>query len=327
SIASQSGSFGTMLCNYLKNIRFFVSTGNEASILMEDYIEYFGRDPGTKIISIFVEGLRDARRFHRIAKEIALKKPIVFFKAGITKSGKRAASSHTASVGGSEEVYSGFFKQDGILRADEMDELIFLTKAAKFLYPYPKGNRVGLLSGGGGFGVYLTDKCEKGGLLVPQISDPDPINQIGKHLPFYWSRNNPIDTVATWDFSVFPKILKIMLEYEGFDIIFTQCMAGMGDLFANYKPIDTYGIKRKELMEKMFQRLEKQLAKKQIAIVNSNPNKSVVLIAPAFSPANPIFDLYDENQVLVTDNPKITVDILRKLIDYRRFLEAHNAIQ
>ncbi|MFX0134783.1 MAG: hypothetical protein ACFFDN_14170, partial [Candidatus Hodarchaeota archaeon] len=262
----------------------------------------------------------------RIAKKIALKKPIVFFKAGITKGGKRAASSHTASIGGSEEIYSGLFKQDGILRADEMDELIFLTKAAKFLYPYPKGNRVGILSGGGGFGVYLTDSCEKGGLIVPQVSDPDLISRIGKYLPFYWSRNNPIDTVATWDFSVFPKILKIILDYEGFDIILTQCMAGMGDFFANYKPMDPYGIKRKEMIVEMFQKLESNLAKKQISIVTSNPNKTVVLIAPGFSPANPVFDLYDDAQVLVTSNPKGTIDILRKLIEYRRFLESNGAL-
>lgn len=324
SIASQSGSFGTMLCNYLKRIRYFVSTGNEASILMEDYLEFFGNDPGTKVISIFVEGLRDAKRFHRIAKELCLKKPIVFFKAGLTKAGKKAASSHTASVGGSEEIYLGMFKQNGILQAEEMDEFIFLSKAAKFLNPYPRGNRVGILSGGGGFGVYLSDKCEKGGLVVATIDDPKIIDRIGEHLPFYWSHNNPVDTVATWDFSVFPKILKIMMDYEGFDIIITQSMVGMGDMFSNYKPMDPDGIKRKEFIEKMFQKMELDLAKKQISVATSNPNKIVVLIAPNYSPVNSAFELYDDKQLLVTDNPKITIEILRKLIQYRKFLETNN---
>ena len=98
AIVSQSGTMGTILCNSSQNIRHFVSSGNEASLILEDYLEYFAQDDETKVIALFAEGLRGGSRFKEICSEITRKKPVIFLKAGQTETGARAANSHTGSI-------------------------------------------------------------------------------------------------------------------------------------------------------------------------------------------------------------------------------------
>ena len=118
SIVSQSGTMGTVLCNAFQNIRYFVSSGNEASLILEDYLEYYARDRETKTIALFAEGLRAGSRFKEIYAETTKNKPIIFLKAGTTKSGARAANSHTGSIAGSLDIYKSLFKQTGVISAD-----------------------------------------------------------------------------------------------------------------------------------------------------------------------------------------------------------------
>ncbi len=317
SIVSQSGTFGTFLCNYLHKIRFFVSSGNEASLKAEDYIEFYGQDEGTKVIVVFLEGLRDAERFKNLAFKITKEKPIVILKSGVTKSGSRAAASHTASMAGQPEIYEGVCKQAGVLKADTMTEFLFLIRAAKDL-PYPEGKKVGILSGGGGYAVYMTDACEKGGLEIVKISD-DLINKISELLPYYWSRANPIDTVATWDFNVFPKILQLMLASNEFDIIMTQSLE-MKSLIDLYKPLNPQTLDVLTLFKQFVGDIEKSLVKKQIKLINKY-KIPVVLIDPKYPSPSPAFEMYDKGGIVISPLPEEAVKIISKLYEYNQFLK------
>ncbi len=316
SIVSQSGTFGTFLCNYLYKIRHFVSSGNEASLKAEDYITFFSQDEGTKVIAVFIEGLRDGKRFKQLASEITKKKPMVVFKAGTTKAGSKAAASHTASIAGKTVVYEGVYKQTGVLKADTITEFLFLIKAAKDL-PYPKGKRVGIMSGGGGYAVYMTDVCEKGGLEVVPISKELEEN-ISALLPYYWSRSNPIDTVATWDFNVFPKILKLMLASPEFDLIMTQSLE-MSTLIDLYRPLNK-ALDQVSIFKQFIGDIEKSLVKKQIKLIN-HYKKPVFLIDPKYPSPSQAFELYDENGIIICPLPEDAVKIAKKLYQYRQYLE------
>ena len=224
SIISQSGTMGTILCNAFKNIRYFVSSGNEASLTLEDYLEYFAQDKGTKTIALFAEGLRAGSRFKEICSETTKTKPIIFLKAGLTKSGARAANSHTGSIAGSLDIYKSVFKQTGVVYADQIEQFIYLVKGAQYLLPLPNTYplRAGIISGGGGFVVHLTDLCEKHGINVVDLTkEPNGsqlIEEISKHLPFYWSHNNPVDMVATRNPGVYQKVMELMANSNCFDV-------------------------------------------------------------------------------------------------------------
>lgn len=315
SIISQSGTFGTFLCTYLHKVRHFVSSGNEASLKAEDYLEFFGQDDGTKVIAIFIEGLRDAERFKNLASEITKKKPIVVLKTGTTKAGGKAAASHTASIAGKNEVYEGIYKQTGVLKAEMITEFLFLVKAAKDL-PYPKGKKVGIMSGGGGYAVYMADACEKGGLEVVPISK-ELETSISELLPYYWSRNNPVDTVATFSFDVFPKILKQMLASDEFDIIMTQSLE-MRTFIDLYRPLNK-AMDQVSLFRDFIGEIEKSLVKQQIRIIKRY-KKPVILIDPKYPSSSPAFELYDEEGMIICPLPEDAVKIVVKLHQYQQYL-------
>lgn len=127
ALISQSGSMtlGTVHAASEAGINFskYISSGNEANMHLEDYLEYLAADDDTKIITCYIEGLREGRRFFNLAKEITRKKPIIVIKAGGTEESARAVMSHTAALAGADPVYSAAFKQSGVIRVDD-DEAV-----------------------------------------------------------------------------------------------------------------------------------------------------------------------------------------------------------
>ena len=148
------------------NFSKVVSYGNAIDLDGTDFVEYLATDPETEVITCYVEGVKDGRRYADVIRECTQKKPIITLKAGITEGGSRAAASHTAVLAGSEVIWNAFFKQSGVIRVDDLEEL--LDAAMAFLYlRRPKGRRIGIVGRGGGLGVVATDMCEKAGLRVP----------------------------------------------------------------------------------------------------------------------------------------------------------------
>ena len=145
-----------------------VSYGNAIDLDSTDFVEYLATDPETDIITSYIEGVKDGRRYFNVIKQTAKVKPVIALKAGVTEGGTRAAASHTATLAGSEVIWDSFFRQTGVIRVDDLEEL--LDAAMAFLYfRRPQGRRVGIVGRGGGLGVVATDMCEKNGLKVPQF--------------------------------------------------------------------------------------------------------------------------------------------------------------
>jgi acetyltransferase len=198
SFASQSGSLCTSVIQYsfeeFLGFSNFVSIGNKADVDDADLIEYFNKDPNTKCIMLYIESLKDARKFFETARKVVRDKPIVAFKSGITEEGAKASSSHTGSIAASDAAYEAAFKQSGVFRAKSLSELFDASRALAY-QPVPKGENIGILTNAGGPGVLAADKAYHLGLKLAELSD-DTIEQLDKRLPPNWSHRNPVDIIA-----------------------------------------------------------------------------------------------------------------------------------
>jgi len=203
ALISQSGAFGTSALDYTAGIGIgiskFVSYGNRIDIDEAPIIRYLGDDPSTRVITVYVEGIRRGREFMEACKEVTLKKPIIVLKAGRTSAGTRAAASHTASLAGSFKIYNAAFKQSGCIAADTLEDLFDMAKALVF-QPPAKGRKVAILTDGGGFGVIAADMCEYLGLNVPTFSEElqqkfEELKREGR-LPEFAATRNPIDVTG-----------------------------------------------------------------------------------------------------------------------------------
>jgi acetyl coenzyme A synthetase (ADP forming)-like protein len=200
SFATQSGAYGMAIFSAAsdRNIRFakVVAYGNKCDVDDVDAIKYFGEDPETKVIALFVESIDRGREFFDAACQVTKKKPVVSTKTGRSSAAARAATSHTGALAGTFETYKTAFKQSGIIFARTGLELIDYIKAFDW-QPLPKGNRVGILTNSGGTAVELTDLCAENGLDVPEFP-PDLQAKIKPWLLPFASAKNPIDLTPDW---------------------------------------------------------------------------------------------------------------------------------
>jgi len=154
-----------------RGIRFSkaVSYGNAADINETELLEYFAADPETRIILVYLEGVKNGRLFLEVLRKAVEKKPVIILKAGITEAGSRAIASHTGALAGSELVWDSLLRQAGAIRAFSLEELIDMAVTFSYL-SFPLGRRVSILGVGGGASVLATDDCVKNGLVVPEFS-------------------------------------------------------------------------------------------------------------------------------------------------------------
>lgn len=173
-----------------------VSYGNKADLDAPDFVAWAAKDPHTRVITLYIEGFNDGRYFLEIAKEVTPIKPIVALKAGRTTAGTRAVGSHTGSLAGSYQVYKGVFGQSGVIMADTLSLMFDIARTLAY-QPLPKGNRVAIVTNGGGSGVMCADYCEELGIELPNPSKElvGRIDKSGKMHPA-WSRRNPLDLVG-----------------------------------------------------------------------------------------------------------------------------------
>ncbi len=226
SLISQSGALGIGMI-YLANNEFvgvskIIGVGNKLDIDDDDLIEYFSRDPDTKVIGLYIEAVKDGRKFMNSIK--ACKKPVLVVKAGRSKAGARATASHTGSMAGSDQIYSAAIKQAGGIRCRDIVELFDIARALAGQPPM-RGNRVGIITNGGGLGILLTDACEDNGLHVPKLSDKT-YEKIDKILPELVKPNNPVDLVADAGFYRYEAATKAMLEDENIDGVIVASVHG-----------------------------------------------------------------------------------------------------
>ncbi|RJO66654.1 MAG: CoA-binding protein [Myxococcales bacterium] len=219
AVVAQSGNLGVTFMSRLERraigVSRGISTGNQASLAVADYLDMLADDPKTDIIAAYVEGVPDGRHFLEMTEKAARVKPVVFLKGGKGTKGAKAAKSHTAAVSGSHQVFLASVREAGGIVANSMDELINMI-GAFHSNPVPKSNRAGILTLGGGWGVVGADSCERFGIDLPDLP-PDVYKTLDDILPSYWSRGNPIDTVATTDISTIPTTLEELFRSDAFD--------------------------------------------------------------------------------------------------------------
>jgi acyl-CoA synthetase (NDP forming) len=221
SLVSQSGNIGTQMLGWGEKFAVgfskYVSSGNEGDLRSEDYLDCLGRDPDTRVILLYIEGLDDGREFLTKARNITPHKPIIAYKGGRTEAGTRAAKSHSGAMAGVKEVYEAAFRQAGILWASTTEEMLELAAAFSSL-PLPRGNRVGILTRGGGWGVITADACNELGLEVPPL-DESIVRRLDSLLPAFWSRGNPVDMVATMGMDPYIECLEALISWEKVDAV------------------------------------------------------------------------------------------------------------
>ena len=223
---SQSGALCTAILDWAnsENIGFsnFVSIGSMIDVDYGYLIDYFGTDPRTKSIIMYIEGLTNARKFMSAARHFARTKPIIVVKAGKFSESAKAATSHTGALTGKDEVYDAAFRRAGIIRVEEIEDL-FNCSEVLGMQPHPKGSNLAIITNAGGPGVMATDAVIARGGKLAQLS-PDTIQALNQILPHYWSRGNPIDILGDATPERYAEVIKICRQDENIDgllIIFT----------------------------------------------------------------------------------------------------------
>lgn len=226
SLISQSGALGIGMI-YLANNEFvgvskIIGVGNKIDIDDDDLIDYFSQDPDTKVIGLYIEAVKDGRAFMNSIK--ACRKPVLVVKAGRSRAGARATASHTGSMAGSDRIYSAAIKQAGGIRCRDIVEMFDIARALAGQPPM-RGNRVGIITNGGGLGILLTDACEANGLTVPKLSK-ETYEKIDKILPALVKPNNPVDLVADAGFYRYEACTKALLEDDNIDGVIVASVHG-----------------------------------------------------------------------------------------------------
>lgn len=193
---SQSGGHAEVFINYIQEMGLGVSKvisfGNAAGLQLVDFLEYLAEDPDTRIITMYLEGMKEGNRVARLVKSINRTKPVIIWKGGLTDSGARAVASHTGSLAGAERVWKAFFAQTGAISVNSIEEIVDVVMTFMYLNP-PRGRRTLLLGGGGGNSVEVCDICSREGLEVPAISE-ETRKKLAEFIPLAGNIiRNPLD--------------------------------------------------------------------------------------------------------------------------------------
>jgi acetyltransferase len=237
SFISQSGALGSAILDWAthENVGFnnFVSIGSMIDVDFGDLIDYFGTDPKTKSILMYIEGIADARQFMSAARHFAKTKPIIVVKSGKFRESAKAAASHTGSMSGEDSVYDAAFKRAGIVRVNEIEDLF---NAAEVLgtQPLPKGKRLAIITNAGGPGVMATDSLIINGGELSKLSLKS-LSKLDEVLPSFWSKANPIDLLGDAKSDRYKAAVEACLEDDGVDgllIIYTDQAVTESELIA-----------------------------------------------------------------------------------------------
>ena len=274
AVVAQSGNMGTQLMAFAEKqgigIRAFSGSGNEAMLTIEDYMDAFEVDDRTRTVMLYLESVKNGRRFFESARRVSRKKPIVLLKGGQTAVGHRAAASHTGAMASDTRLFDAVCRQAGIVKVDQPTELLDLAAAFTSL-PLPRGNRVAIMTLGGGWGVVTADMCSQYDLEVPDLSR-ELIRRIDTILPPYWSRSNPIDLVGENDLTIPLPVMEALLAWDGCDAVINLGIFGRRILFkwlaetvADADP--AYSDAQLNDAKRMFRDYEKQYVKEIVLLM------------------------------------------------------------
>ncbi|MDW7709165.1 MAG: acetate--CoA ligase family protein [Deferrisomatales bacterium] len=312
AVLAQSGNIIDSLTHYARakggGFSKILSVGNAIGVRLHEVLTYLAEDPDTRVIALYLEGIREGRDFLEAAREVTKVKPVVALKVGRTRAGARAAASHTGSLAGDDAVVDAAFRQAGILRVTNPDELFDVARVLDACPP-PRGRRVAILSEGGGDNSVAADNAERHGLEVPVL----PAETQERLRPFLLAgmpASNPIDYggTAEEDPHRITECCRVCLEDDTVDGIFvTGFFGGFRDIIAPHVAA-----------------LEEQTARELGALVRAHGKPLVINTSYAHAPY-PTFDILREEGVPVFDGPDRAVQCLAALMQYHSGLPARRA--
>jgi acetyltransferase len=240
---SQSGALETAILDWSlkEHVGFsaLVSTGSMLDVGWGDLIYYFGDDPHTKSILIYMESVGDARSFLAAARETALSKPIIVIKAGRSEAASRAAASHTGTLTGSDDVLDAAFRRCGVLRVQNIADLFYMAEVLS-KQPRPRGPHLSIVTNAGGPGVLATDALMASSGELSVLS-PATVQELDGFLSPHWSHNNPVDVLADADAERYVKAVDIVSKDPGGDgLLAIIAPQGLADPTATAQQMSKY---------------------------------------------------------------------------------------
>lgn len=221
ALISQSGAIAVGLIEWAarRGVGFsgIASIGDQIDVDFADLLDHFALDRGTRAILLYVESVNHARKFMSAARAAARAKPVVVVKAGRHAEGAKAAATHTGALAGADAVYDAAFRRAGLLRAFDLDELFDAAETLGAVQPFP-GERLAILTNGGGLGVLAVDRLADLGGTLAAIS-ADARTKLDATLPATWSRSNPVDIIGDADETRYETALRALLKDEANDAI------------------------------------------------------------------------------------------------------------
>ena len=330
TLVCQSGNMGVQLLGFAEQqgigIRSFSGSGNEAMVTVEDYMEVFEIDKLTRTVVLYLESVKDGERFFRSAARVSRKKPIVVLKGGRTKIGEKAAASHSGAIASDIGVFRAACRQAGIIEVNQPIELLDLSAVFASL-PLPKGNRVAIMTLGGGWGVITTDLCAEYGLDVPELPQTI-IDKFDTILPQFWSRGNPVDIVGESDLSI-PKIcMEELAKWDGCDAVIHLGIHGRRIMVNNMaeslsKSDPEFDREKAEMVKTYFQQFEEDYTKYIVELTTQyeKPILGVSILTDSLSKTLYPVDEYNYKGVYFP-SPERAVKALCGMVQYRTWLKS-----
>jgi len=299
TFVSQSGALCTAILDLSlhENIGFsnFVSLGSMIDVDFGDLIDYFGTDPKTRSVLLYIEGLTDAREFMSAARHFARTKPIIVVKAGRFAESAKAVASHTGSLTGEDMVYDAAFRRAGVVRVEEIEDL-FNCAEVLGMQPLPRGPNLAVVSNAGGPGVMAADAViAKGGKLA-KLSE-ETMKRLDEVLPRYWSRGNPIDILGDAKEDRYEAVVEACFEDESVD-----------GLLIVYTP---QGIAKPEKVAKTIV----ELCKRKVS------RKTVLTSFMGYGDVERANRIFGQNSVPTYSTPEQAVATYMYMYQYKRNLE------
>ncbi len=213
AIVSQTGTFIACAKYYselMGGVSHIIDLANMCDVDYSDTLEYLVNDPDARVIALHIEGIKNGKRFMRMASEVSKKKPVIVLKSGTSEKGSKAIQAHTGSLAGRNEVNEAAFKQAGLIQVKDIDEWTDISRGFNILPPL-KGNRVGILTYTGGIGALLVDACEEFGLELAEFSD-ETLDKIREISASWLKAQNPVDMFTASQNLGIIEAYKVVLE-------------------------------------------------------------------------------------------------------------------
>jgi len=303
SIIAQSGNIIDSLTHYaqLRKVGFskIISAGNARGVKFHEYVEYLNQDEDTKVILMYLEGIKEGDKFVQVAREVSKNKPIVALKVGRSQAGVRAAASHTGSLAGDDTIVDAAFSQAGVIRVSNVDEMFDVAMCLANL-PLPKGRNIAIISEGGGDNSVAADNAEKYGLEVPILPESTQ-EQIQPFLLGGMPASNPIDYGGTAEENpdIINKVVNILMEEELVDSIYIT------GFFGGFK----------EIIAPHVGELEEKTSQELVRLLNDYQKPIIVHTSFADEPIRSL-EILKENGIFVTPSSDRAAQCLSVLSNF-----------